>query len=886
MKKNLVLLLISCSVINYLFAQAPKSYTSSEILLQLKKLNTVGSVLYIAAHPDDENTRLITYLANEKCLRTGYLSLTRGDGGQNLIGSEQGIELGMIRTQELLAARRIDGGEQFFTRAYDFGYSKNPEETFTKWNHDSILSDVVWVIRNFRPDIIITRFATDGSGGHGHHTASAILAEEAFDAAADPTRFPEQLQYVSVWQTRRMFYNSAARFFNPAADLSKLIKLDVGGYNPLLGKSYGEIAAESRSMHKSQGFGSAKQRGESFEYFKPIKGDTTGLKDIFEGIDFTWKRLKKKDPKLDNEYLYNINWLQTNIPELIDTYKKGNIDSIYISCLDLSLSIDRFFTSQRNLVISKPEKEITYLDYLRKPAEFTPYYYLVKLKDEIIQHVLGVHVELTSDRYYVSNQSPLPLTLTGILRANLTYSGPVLFWSIGDINKDKETDRYKYLENNKVAIIKDTVDLQAKHIAEFYRLLEFETDTCYYWEKLNSEPYWLKNSIKQDRFNYNFYNPPNDGLNYQATLDMVMEYPNTYIKLRPQYKWVDPEKGELYRPVVITTPVMLNLTQKSFVFTDEKPKEIKVIVKAGKDNIQTKATAKLPQGWTMEPAFANINLPKKGDEQIVSFFIKPSNNSTIETIQFTAEIDGVEYTKGIKEIKYDHIPVQTWFPEAEAKLVKVEVKKTFNSVGYIQGAGDEIPASLEQMGYKVFLITDEQLQNGNLNEFPAIVLGVRAFNTNEKLQQYKQRVFDYVKNGGNLIVQYNTNSFAGPLKEQISPVPFKLSRDRVTIEEAPVGFLLPEHPVLNFPNKITNADFDGWIQERGIYFASEIDSSFQCPLSMNDPGEKPNKGSLIIAKYGKGNYIYTGLAFFRELPAGVPGAYRLFANILSLKNGK
>jgi LmbE family N-acetylglucosaminyl deacetylase len=806
MKKNLVLLLISCSVINYLFAQAPKSYTSSEILLQLKKLNTVGSVLYIAAHPDDENTRLITYLANEKCLRTGYLSLTRGDGGQNLIGSEQGIELGMIRTQELLAARRIDGGEQFFTRAYDFGYSKNPEETFTKWNHDSILSDVVWVIRNFRPDIIITRFATDGSGGHGHHTASAILAEEAFDAAADPTRFPEQLQFVGVWQTRRMFYNSAARFFNPAADLSKLIKLDVGGYNPLLGKSYGEIAAESRSMHKSQGFGSAKQRGESFEYFKPIKGDTAGLKNIFEGIDFTWKRVKAGE----------------NI---------GN---------QITKAIKEYNTEQPDL-ISKQLTEI---------------YNTINEKD---------------NPYQANSLGKIILNCNGYFRESIA-------------------DKPNYSIDEKIKIADATIIRINNSILKGYSFNSFNRDTTIYIPKKITPLYWTENAIQNNMFVLNDKNNllhNNESQPYILSgYDFMQNAKGIRMIDQLQYKWVDPEKGELYRPLVITPPVMLNLTQKSFVFTDEKPKEIKVIVKAGKDNIQTKATAKLPQGWTMEPAFANINLPKKGDEQIVSFFIKPSNNSTIETIQFTAEIDGVEYTKGIKEIKYDHIPVQTWFPEAEAKLVKVEVKKTFNTVGYIQGAGDEIPASLEQMGYKVFLITDEQLQNGNLNEFPAIVLGVRAFNTNEKLQQYKQRVFDYVKNGGNLIVQYNTNSFAGPLKEQISPVPFKLSRDRVTIEEAPVGFLLPEHPVLNFPNKITNVDFDGWIQERGIYFASEIDSSFQCPLSMNDPGEKPNKGSLIIAKYGKGNYIYTGLAFFRELPAGVPGAYRLFANILSLKNGK
>jgi LmbE family N-acetylglucosaminyl deacetylase len=800
--KKISLFILSICVTILVNAQAPKSYTSSEILLQLKKLNTVGSVLYIAAHPDDENTRLIAYLANEKCLRTGYLSLTRGDGGQNLIGPEQGIELGMIRTQELLVARRIDGGEQYFTRAYDFGFSKNPEETFTKWSHDSILSDMVWVIRNFRPDIIITRFATDGSGGHGHHTASAMLAEEAFDAASDPTRFPEQLQYVSVWKTRRMFWNVSTRFANPNADMSPYIKLDVGGYNPLLGKSYGEIAAESRSMHKSQGFGSAKQRGESLEFFKPLKGDTANLSTIFNGIDFTWKRTNVGD-KIGNKILEMIKGFRIDEPDFI-SYKLINLN---------------------NLI---NEKEYPY------------------------------HANLLSK---------ILLNCNGFFRES-TVNNP----------------NFAINENIKVLhgmIIRNFQDVFIKPKSNI-----FNTDTTFFNSKEITSPYWLFNPLKNNMFEINDRKKllKNELQEPIIESEHALKYYQKGIKYKVpiQYKWVDPEKGELYRPLVITPPVMINLTQKSFVFTDEKPKEIKVIVKAGKDNIQTKIKATLPQGWIIEPAFVNISLPKKGDEQIISFLIKPSNNSTIETIQFTAEIDGISYTKGIKEIKYDHIPVQTWFPEAKAKLVKVDVKKTFNTVGYIQGAGDEVPASLEQMGYKVVMITDEQLQNGNLNEFPAIVLGVRAFNTNEKLQQYKQRVFDYVKEGGNLIVQYNTNSFFGPLKDQISPVPFKLSRDRVTIEEAPVTFLLPEHSVLNFPNKITNADFEGWIQERGIYFATEMDSSFQCPLSMNDPGEKPNKGSLIIAKYGKGNYVYTGLAFFRELPAGVPGAYRLFANLLSL----
>jgi LmbE family N-acetylglucosaminyl deacetylase len=787
-------------------------------------------------------------LANEKCLRTGYLSLTRGDGGQNLIGSEQGIELGIIRTQELLAARRIDGGEQFFTRAYDFGFSKNPEETFTKWSHDSILSDMVWVIRNFRPDIIITRFATDGSGGHGHHTASAILAEEAFDAAADPTRFPEQLQYVSIWKTRRMFWNVSTRFANPNADMSPFIKLDVGGYNPLLGKSYGEIAAESRSMHKSQGFGSAKQRGEYFEYFKPIKGDTSGLKDIFEGIDFTWKRYKARR--------FPIKPLEN----LIKNYNVSNPE----------LSINDAF----KLIDTLPNYELDYQTETEKTIQLY----------EIIKNISGLWTEQTSDVFQISNKDTISLTSQIINRLNSkkiilnrVSSSALSFEKKIDslLSKDKIfTYKEKYFFN------KPFVEYNSGELIKKRNMFSFEYKKLYPFDE---------NKLTYVDVAYQIFSFSINGFNYSQFTT-------------PIYKWVDPEKGELYRPLVITPPVMLNLTQKSFVFTDEKPKEITITLKAGKDSITGYIKALYPKGWTVETKGSNLaknfngenngesgitfSIHKKGEEIKQTFVVYPRTSFSIETIKFIAIVNGTEYTKGIKEIKYDHIPVQTWFPEAEAKLVKVDVKKTFNTVGYIQGAGDEVPASLEQMGYKVIIITDEQLQNGNLNEFPAIVLGVRAFNTNEKLQQYKQRVFDYVKDGGNLIVQYNTNSFAGPLKDQISPVPFKLSRDRVTIEEAPVTFLLPEHPVLNFPNKITNADFDGWIQERGIYFAAEMDSSFQCPLSMNDPGEKPNKGSLIIAKYGKGNYVYTGLAFFRELPAGVPGTYRLFANILSLEKRK
>src|SRR6201993_720243 len=285
--RNIVLLFLFVSI-SLLHAHAQQEWNASEILQNIEKLNVCGSVLYIAAHPDDENTRLLAYLSKERKLRTGYLSCTRGDGGQNLIGKEQGEMLGLVRTQELLAARRIDGAEQFFTRANDFGFSKNPKETFSIWNKDSILADVVLAIRKFKPDVIICRFPTTGEGGHGHHTASAILALEAFDAAADPTKFPEQLAYTQTWQAKRIFWNTF-NFGGTNTTAPDQLKIDVGVFNPLLGKSYGEIAADSRSMHKSQGFGSAKVRGESIEYFKQLKGDKANT-DLFESINQTWAR--------------------------------------------------------------------------------------------------------------------------------------------------------------------------------------------------------------------------------------------------------------------------------------------------------------------------------------------------------------------------------------------------------------------------------------------------------------------------------------------------------------------------------------------------------------------------------------------------------------------
>ncbi len=807
------------------FGQAPRNLNSSEIELEIKKLKTSGSVLYIAAHPDDENTRLISWLANDKCVRTGYLSLTRGDGGQNLIGSEQGTELGVIRSQELLAARRTDGGEQFFTRAFDFGYSKTPQETFEKWNREAILADVVYVIRHFKPDVIITRFSTDGSGGHGHHTASAMLAEEAFEAAANPKKFPEQLSTVSVWQAKRLLYNSAARFWNPNADMSGHIKVDVGTYNVLLGKSYGEIAAESRSMHRSQGFGSAKQRGELFEYFKPIKGDTTNLKDIFQGIDLSIRRFKTGKK------------LEDLLVELLEVWKQNDLDA----CNRLLKKAIVLCQSNDNDI---------------------PAYHREKLY-RLLLHMYGIHLEATAENAGTTAAGDsLKIKVTALNRSNAT----IQLESIGVFlngGKLPECKPGAYNENNKQVLSTNK---------PYQKVISFVT--CK--DAAASTLYWLEQPIKNNKFNHlPMLEPWGLSTNYSVIFDINIGGESYQFSEVLKYKWVDPDKGEQYRAHLIVPPVTLRLPSSILMMNGQGSKKMKVLLQAQKNQVKGVLTC----GEKSYP----FEIAKKGEIQEMTILLS-AKDADMQTGKVDLKLRVNDYQQvfnvGYEEIKYDHIPVQGLFPNASVKLVQTEIKRKVKKIGYLEGAGDEVAACLEQLGYEVVMITDERLKKGKLSEFPAIITGVRAFNTNENLTIYKSKLMDYVRNGGNLIVQYNTNSFAGPFKGEIGPYPFKISRNRVTNEQAMVNLLEPQHPVFNVPNKIKETDFEGWVQERSIYEAAEIDSNYKQLLIMGDTGEKPSTGSLITTKFGKGYYTYTGLVFFRQLPAGNAGAYKLFVNLI------
>lgn len=820
-------------------AQAPKSYTSSEILLQLKKLNVLGSVLYVAAHPDDENTRLLAYLANEKLYRTGYLSLTRGDGGQNLIGDEQGVDLGLIRTQELLAARRIDGAEQFFSRAFDFGYSKSPEEAMRIWDHDKILSDVVWVIRKFRPDVIITRFPTTGEGGHGHHTASAILAVEAFDAAADPSKFPEQLKNnVTVWQAKRLLWNTF-NFGTTNTQQESQFKMDCGDYNAVLGKSYGEIAAASRSQHKSQGFGVPAQRGSILEYFKTIKGDPL-QGDLMDGVNTSWDRT------LSGGQLISRPVKEDNVQNLVDSIT-------------------------RNFSIEHPEKSLAALVRLYNKVSTTgdAYWREQKLADinKVIEQCAGLFIDATTNSEYAVQGDSLKINLV----VNNRLGGNVLS---ADAHLDNTYIIFDQLKKNTNSIQSYTM-----YVSPATKL---------------TQPYWLVYPKAKGSFDVRDQELIGKGENDPLSVIFSMMIEGTEFKfIKPiRYKYTDPVKGELYQPVAVINPAFVTTNPGLVLFNSNRKNEtknIEVVIQANKE-ITDSMQLSCIYGDSTKILFNRFMKLNKGDKKsftatISNHFKVGEDAQSLKAMYWQKRISEKQLT-ALRKINYDHIPDINYSYVDSVKVVPIDLRTEGDYVGYIPGAGDKIPEALVQMGYKVVTLSESDLTAANLRQFDAIVTGIRAYNTNDWLSNGYDALMEYVREGGVLLVQYNTNNSIGPVKARISPYPFTISRNRITDEEAKVNFILPKHKALNYPNVITEKDFEGWIQERSIYNAENIDTAYKRILSMKDPGENEQDGSLIIANYGKGRFVYTGLVFFRELPMGVPGAYRLFANLIANKRSK
>lgn len=807
-------------------AQRPGPESASDIRSALLKLNTVGTVLYVAAHPDDENTRLLSYLAKEKHLRTFYLSLTRGDGGQNLIGKEQGEELGMIRTRELLEARNIDGAQQMFTRANDFGFSKNPEETFSIWDKEKILADVVWAIRKTRPDVIINRFPTTGEGGHGHHTASAILSVEAFDAAADPLRFTEQLKWVQPWQARRLFLNSfiPRNSTTPPPDMSGQIKLDVGTYNPLEGASYGELAAASRSMHKSQGFGVPASRGPIIENFKKLKGDTA-VSAIFENIDFTWKRVTSKETISAS--------VQSIIASFNDQQPQLSIPALLKLLTDIRNIQDPFWREIK-------EQEVT----------------------AIIVSCAGIFAEANSNEPQLAPSDSLKITAAALTR----LSDAVQLKNISVAHRDS-TFNTKMKKNE---------------------IVSWESSTVIASDCPVTQPYWLEVPHTSGEFiipRPEFTGKPWTDPAFNATFTFESNGVTFSLKVPVTYKWTDPVKGELYRNFEVVPPVSVAATEPNVLLRGSSQVVIPVKVKSMVPDFKGLLKLQLPKGFKSVPDSIPFELTATGKELSFNFelIVPPGLQQRNEKLSLTAAVhkNGAVYKHQIRTISYDHIPPLFSLRECVVHLVPVDLKSNVTTVGYIEGAGDEVAACLNAAGIKVTILDEAAVMNGNLSAFDAIVTGIRAYNTTDKMDRYYDRLMKYVSDGGTLLVQYNTNNFLSTVSGKIGPYPFKISRDRVTVEGAPATLNNPSHPLFNSPNKISEADFNGWVQERGLYFATETAPEYEKLISWNDPGEKPLDGGLIYARQGKGTFIYTGISFFRQLPAGVPGAYRLMFNLLS-----
>lgn len=803
-----------------------QSLTASQILQDIKKLNVLGSVLYIAAHPDDENTRLITYLANDKLYRTGYLSLTRGDGGQNLIGDEQGVELGLIRTQELLAARRIDGGEQFFTRAYDFGYSKNPEETFTKWKKDKVLADVVWVIRKFQPDVIITRFPTTGEGGHGHHTASAILAEEAFKAAADPKQFPAQLKYVKPWQAKRILWNTFNFGGNNTTDPSQF-NINVGGYNSLLGKSYGEIAAQSRSQHKSQGFGSAATRGDSYEYFRTIGGNAP-QQDLLDGVDVSWSRIGKTGA----------------------AFQKAITD------------IENRFDA------AAPQKSVPALVALYKMMDKAGDHYWINRKKEAVQQLVaqcsGLYLDACANQAFAVQTTGINVNV--IVNNRLGADAVIKKFFIDDIAEDVN----KTLEKNKN--------------------FTFDKKLPVSLNKEITQPYWLKERMEEGLFDVpdqQLIGVPDVQAAYTVKLLITVAGQDFVFERPVRYRYTDPVKGEVYQPLPVVPQATLTAYPNILIFNKDNNRTQKVQTQlhayTAIDGNITAGLTGIDYSGVQAQAVQLANGKTKAFDFEVTDDHKPEEVYTVTAYANKKEPkDTIGYHLALRSIAYDHIPVIRYFYPDFITALNIDLKTAGRKIGYIPGAGDKVGLILERMGYDVTLLDKTTLPVSNLKSFDAIITGVRAYNTNEWMDEFYDELMAYVKEGGNLIVQYNTSNNIGTVRSRIGPYDFNITRNRITDEGAKVTILDTSHKVFNFPNKITGKDFEHWIQERSIYHAGNWDSHFQPLLSMADPGERADEGSLIVAKYGKGYFTYTGLVFFRELPAAVPGAMRLMANLIAL----
>lgn len=793
------------------------------IYLDLLKLNTVGSVLYVGAHPEDENTELIATLENGYHVRTAYLSLTRGENGKNLIGPEKNEELGILRTLEALAAREIDGAEQFYTRAVDFGYSKSADETFAMWGHDEILSDIVWIIRKFQPDVIISRFppAQFSTMDDGHHQACGILVEEAFHAAGDREQFPEQLHYHPVWQAKRLYWDvSGHEELLTRIDTTAQVFIDVGAYDPLLGESYASLAGRARSMFKSQGAAISPRLGSWKQRLAWIAGEKA-QKDLFDGIDLSWNRIEGGEK------------VGQLLQQAIEEFDLMHPDRTWQHLMDIHVVIGELKNHHWRGVAQ---------DRLR----------------QLVEGVCGLQVATDTDKFYATGGSTVDVEATLVNGSEVW-----LLAAVGLPRFDGTPPGVRLLEKDLAARVTLTKEIPI--------------------DLTITIPYWLSSPrSKYGRYEIKDADVSRTGEAWNeaeviANLTLAIGGGRQLDYNVPiTYNYTDPIKGPRSRPFIIMPAVTAEFDNDFYFFPDSTWKTVNVTLKGWADESAGEVALAGAAGWKASPSRYSFKL-KKGEEVTFPFRIGPKMwNTAVLAVTINGEL-----AYSAVDIDYDHIEPTVWLPNTGAIVSCADVKITAKKVGYIMGSGDQVPVALEQLGCEVTMITEENFDRLDLQSFDAIVTGVRAWNVVTWLPSKYKKLMSYVSKGGNLIVQYVTPDDL--LAEQIGPYPLKIGNARVTNEGSPIGFNAPSHPILTSPNKMTPFDFHGWVQERGLCFAESWDDRYQSVLATNDPDEEVLNGGLLTCTYGEGTFVYTGLSFFRQLPVGNTGAYRLWANILSYK---
>jgi len=738
--------------------EATKPPAAAAILQQLQSFREMGSVLYIAAHPDDENTLLIAYLARGRNYRTAYLSLTRGDGGQNVLGPEFGEELGVARTQELLAARRLDGGHQFFSRAVDFGFSKDYRKTLNIWDKQQVLSDVVRVIREFRPDVLITRFSPVPGGTHGHHTASTVLALEAFKLAGDTNAFPDQLRELVPWQPKRILWNEGG--FQRGGTGTNVIRMEISGNDPVTGESFAEVAARSRAMHKTQGFdnfrGFGGGDGPRTESFQTLDGEPA-TNDILDGVDITWSRVPggAEIGKLADEVIakFDLENPSASVPALLEL---------------------------RSQLTALPTTDPLVIE---KRAQL----------DCILQACLGLEVETVIPQAEVVPGESLKMHHTVTVRSSV----PVRWLGV----------RYPGIAGE----VTNAMELHPGQPAAQDSVQTLPANT------LLTQPYWLREESTPGMFRVDDAtligrpeNPP------VFPVEQVFEVGGQTLAVpdEPVQVATNSAKVEIHRRLDVIPPVSLGFDSEVELFAPGKSRPVEIEVTAYRAGVAGIVQLEAPAGWKVKPAKQSFHLAAAGDRARFKFTVTAPAESTTAKIIASAEIGGVCYQNERKEINYPHIPLQLLQPPASLKAVSLDLAIRGRKIGYLPGAGDSVADSLKQMGYTVTTLTDADLTPERLHGLNAVVIGVRAFNVRTNLAAQLPGLFAYVKAGGTVVAQYNRPENSRTLK--LAPYDLRLSGDRVTDENAAVTFLAPDNPVLNTPNKITAADFTGWIQERGF----------------------------------------------------------------------